>query len=82
MCVEKGIKEQLYYSYSCLQYLPIELSHCDRFWVEDIGPDRLIEGVGSLVPCVMEGLQGVCKDGVDGGLTSTSWADQHHTVTN
>lgn len=67
--------------YHFLQHLSVELSHCDRFWVENIGLDRLIEGVVSLVPCVMEGLQCVSQGGVDSGLTSTSGPYQHDTMT-
>lgn len=66
---------------SSSQYLSIELSHSDRFWVENVVLDRLIEGVAMSVFRLMEGLQCVSQDGVDGGLPSASGPHQHDTVT-
>lgn len=67
--------------YICQCYLSIELSHCNRFWIQDISLHGLIEWVFSLVLCTMEGLQCVSQDGVDSGLTSTSGSNQHDTMT-
>lgn len=41
----------------------------------------LIEGVVSRVPSAMEGLQRVCQNAVDSGLTSASRPYQHYTMT-
>jgi len=62
-------------------YLPVELAHRHRFGVEDVGLDALVEGVVGRVLRVMEGLQRIGQDAVDGGLASAGRPDQHDTVT-
>lgn len=62
------------------QHLSVELSHCDRLGVEDVGLDELVEGVVFAVAGAIEGLQRVGQDDVHGGLAAAGGADQHDAV--
>lgn len=69
-CVRKDSVSPLL---SCATEHTVQLAHCYRFWVYDVG-------VYFVVPLVLQGTQGCFENAVGFGFASTGWAHEHETV--